>query len=546
MATKMPPGTIRLTGPDKKIILHPKPTDDYDDPLSQNWSARRKALHFGIVIWYTSMTFVLIEEAHVTYTGLQLDLGVSDDDIALERSLSFIGLGLAGIVLIPLAYRYGRRPLYLMSILTQTAAALWTANVSTKSEYFISSVVTGAAASVSQTLVPMTVADLFFVHQFATMNGLFLFAQGAGAFLGPVAVGFLVDAQGWRAAVRWTAAALAFTFVLMLLLLEESTYVPSPPGKDGEGPAGDVLEREDEFFNRPVSWASAEDPVDLVDVNRTMTIPTRAVVRLPAPPKTWKQRFALVTQTKRPIGVRFTSPFVILVSFPAVAYAAVTYGSVMAWLSVHQHLSAIKLLEAPFRFTSFDVGLFGLAPFVGHSLGSVVVAALSDRWVVHLARRNGGIYHPEMRLWLAIPGAVLTCAGLLLFGIALSKAAPVILIGVGSAIFGLGFSICLDVALAYITDCYHNMIGDALAGIVFVRNLIAVVVGIALLPAIQKIGVLQAFIIVGATAAAVLLIPVPMMIWGKKARAATAAKYEHYSLAAIPPASLKRILNEWS
>lgn len=399
------------------------------NPQSQNWSARRKALHFGIVIWYTSMTFVLIEEAHVTYTGLQLDLGVSDDDIALERSLSFIGLGLAGIVLIPLAYRYGRRPLYLMSILTQTAAALWTANVSTKSEYFISSVVTGAAASVSQTLVPMTVADLFFVHQFATMNGLFLFAQGAGAFLGPVAVGFLVDAQGWRAAVRWTAAALAFTFVLMLLLLEESTYVPSPPGKDGEGPAGDVLEREDEFFNRPVSWASAEDPVDLVDVNRTMTIPTRAVVRLPAPPKTWKQRFALVTQTKRPIGVRFTSPFVILVSFPAVAYAAVTYGSVMAWLSVHQHLSAIKLLEAPFRFDSFDVGLFGLAPFIGHSLGSVVVAALSDRWVVHLARRNGGIYHPEMRLWLAIPGAVLTCAGLLLFGIALSKVSkPLVLL----------------------------------------------------------------------------------------------------------------------
>lgn len=32
-----------------------------------------------------------------------------------------------------------------------------------------------------------------------------------------------------------------------------------------------------------------------------------------------------------------------------------------------------------------------------------------------------------------------------------------ILIGVGSAVFGLGFSICLDVALAYITDCYHNV-----------------------------------------------------------------------------------------
>ncbi|KAG8416170.1 hypothetical protein J3459_013716 [Metarhizium acridum] len=536
MANKMPPGTIRLTGPDNKIILHPKPTDDYDDPL--NWSTRRKTLHFGIVIWYTSATFLLTEEAHITYAGLRADLGVSGDEIALERSLSFVGLGLAGILLIPLAYRYGRRPMYLTSTLTQAFAALWIASVRTKPEFFVSSVVTGAAASVSQTLVPMTVADLFFVHQFATMNGLFLFAQGSGTFLGPVVAGFIVDAQGWRWAFRWTAAVLAFTFVLMLFFLEESTFVPSPPGKDIE------LSDEEVFFNRPVSWASEHG--DLVDINRTMTMPATTVVGLPAPPKTWKQRFALITRTKRPIKERFTSPFVILVSFPAVAYAAITYGSVMAWLLVHQHVSALKMPDAPYNLDSFDMGLLGLAPFVGHTLGSVVVAALSDRWMVHLARKNGGIYHPEMRLWLAIPGAILTCAGILIFGIAVAKVAPLFLIGFSSAVFGLGFSISLDVALAYITDCYHNMIGDALVGIVFIRNLIAVVIGVAMIPSIRNMGVLNAFIIVTAMAAVVFLIPVPMMIWGKKARAATAAKYEHYLLAAIPPASLKKILDELS
>lgn len=90
------------------------------------------------------------------------------------------------------------------------------------------------------------------------------------------------------------------------------------------------------------------------------------------------------------------------------------------------------------------------------------------------------------------------------------------------------------------------MIGDALVGIVFVRNLIGAVVGVAMIPCIRDMGIQDTFIVVAATAVVVLLIPVPMMIWGKKARAATAAKYEHYSLAAIPPASLKKLMERWS
>ncbi|KID82513.1 Major facilitator superfamily transporter [Metarhizium guizhouense ARSEF 977] len=540
MAAKNPPGTVQLTGPDTKIILHPKPTDDYDDPL--NWSTRRKTLHFGIVIWYTSATFLLLEAPHVSYTSLQADFAISDNELALERSLNFVSLGLTGIILIPLAYRYGRRPMYLMSSLLQVLASLWIANISTKYEYFMSSIIAGAAASVSQTLVPMTITDLFFMHQFATMNGMYLFAQGTGAFLAPIMAGFIIELGGWRWAFRWIAAVLGVTFLLIFILLEESTFVPSPPGGDVEV----ELDDENFFFHRPVSWISATEPVDLVDINRTMTISTTKAIQLPPPPKTWKQRFALITKTKRPIKKRFITPFIIIISFPAITYAAITYGSVMAWLSIYQHVTAVKLFQTPYNFSSFNMGIFGLAPFIGHTLGSVVVSALNDRWIVYLAHKNGGIYHPEMRLWLAIPGAILTCAGIIIYGIAIAKVASLPIIGLGFGLFGLGFSICLDVALAYITDCYHNMIGDALVGITFIRNLIGAVLGFAMIPWIRGMGILNTFIVVAATAAIVLLIPVPMIIWGKKARAATAAKYEHYSLAAIPPASLKKLMEDWS
>ncbi|TWU73853.1 hypothetical protein ED733_005518 [Metarhizium rileyi] len=535
MVAKMPPGTIRLTGLDGKIILHPKPTDDYDDPL--NWSTRRKGLHFGIVILYTFVTFLLLDEGPpVAYVDLQTDLSMRDDDNALQRAFTFVGLGLAGIAFIPLAYRYGRRPIYLMSALTQVLASLWMASVRTKYEFFVSSAVAGAAGSVSQTLVSMTVTDMFFVHQFATMNGLFLFAQGAGAFLAPAVAGYIVEYQGWRWVYRWTSILLGLVFLLMLFCLEESTFVPAPPSKLVEPESEDV-------FDRPVSCGSTAGHVDLVNINRTMAM---KVTDIPAPPKTWRQRFALMTRTGRPIKKRFISPFVVVASFPAVTYAAVTYGSVMAWLSIYEVATAVTLFKTPYSFRATHMGLFELSPFIGHTIGSLLVSALSDRWIVHLARKNGGIYHPEMRLWFAIPGAVLTCAGILIYGIGIVKVAPWPVLGLGFGTFGLGFSICLDVALAYITDCYHNMIGDALVGISFIRNGIAIVVLLVIIPGMQNMGMQTTFIVVAVTAAVVLLIPIPMMIWGRRARIATSAKYEHYSLAAIPPASLKNLMEEWS
>lgn len=88
------------------------------------------------------------------------------------------------------------------------------------------------------------------------------------------------------------------------------------------------------------------------------------------------------------------------------------------------------------------------------------------------------------------------------------------------------------------------MIGDALVGVVFVRNLLGVVVSVGIIPWIDGMGIQNTFILTAATAAIVLLIPAPLMIWGKKARIRTSVKYEHYSLAAIPPASLKQLMAE--
>lgn len=86
------------------------------------------------------------------------------------------------------------------------------------------------------------------------------------------------------------------------------------------------------------------------------------------------------------------------------------------------------------------------------------------------------------------------------------------------------------------------MIGDALVGIILTRNLLAVGVSAGVIPWIDSMGILNTFVVTAATAALVLMIPMPLMYWGRRARRATAARYERYSLGAIPPAYLKRFL----
>ncbi len=83
-----------------------------------------------------------------------------------------------------------------------------------------------------------------------------------------------------------------------------------------------------------------------------------------------------------------------------------------------------------------------------------------------------------------------------------------------------------------------------MVGIVFFRNAIAVILWIGIMPRVGPTGINCVFIAISITVSVVLLIPVPLLIWGRKGRALTASKYREYSLAATPPATLKKIMGD--
>lgn len=118
------------------------------------------------------------------------DLGLTF--VQLNHALSVTSLGLAtGCVLfIPLANKFGRRPIYLASIGLMLATALWMAEISSLAELYIANLLQGLAGATNEAIVQMTVcgltnsfsrltqcvkiADLFFVHHRGGMNGLYM------------------------------------------------------------------------------------------------------------------------------------------------------------------------------------------------------------------------------------------------------------------------------------------------------------------------------------------------------------------------------------
>lgn len=339
--------------------------------------------------------------------GPYLELGLTYNDLNNAAAGGYVGLAMGCFLFIPYIYKFGRRPVYLFSTLIQFATTIWAAKATTPGQVLGFNIVSGLGGALSETVVQITIADLFFTHQRATMNGVFLLMEAIGSFLGPLAAGYVIISQGWQWIWWWSAIFLGVNLVLITFLFEETKWSPTI---SGQPLADNAVEQSHDAEGKVHEKLAAEGP-------HTQSDRSQLVGRK----RPYRERMALITPTPTPILPHYVSPIVILCTIPAVTYTALTYGTLLAWISAMGSVYAYSLLYPPYNFTAADVGLFALAGFVGLVLGIIIGGPLNDRFVLWYAARNKGVFEPEQRLWLALPSAVICPAGLLLFGFAFEK-----------------------------------------------------------------------------------------------------------------------------
>ncbi|EEU33670.1 uncharacterized protein NECHADRAFT_56310 [Fusarium vanettenii 77-13-4] len=195
---EMIPGTRLLLNPGRgdgstHIVLSPEPSSDPDDPL--NWSITRKTISFLVVNIYSFMVAVVALSTAVTYGALIAEFNTTAEYLNVGTAVSILFIRMGNIIWNPMALRFGRRPVYILSCLL-TGVAQVIAATAQRSDVFVGSrILMGFVAAPFEQLPAVTVNDQFFVHQ-----------RGFGlSFIGPLATGFIVDGIGWRW-VYWTFA----------------------------------------------------------------------------------------------------------------------------------------------------------------------------------------------------------------------------------------------------------------------------------------------------------------------------------------------------
>lgn len=324
------------------------------------------------------------------------------------------------IFFVPMALKFGRRPVFIATALLMTVSAIWQGRAKTTGDFIGSNVISGLAGAVNEALFQITISDLFFVHQRASANGLYLACVCIGNYLGPVAAGYVAVSQGWRWAFYYIAIFMGTISIALIVGLEESKY-PSPviAGQSTINPTSDIQQD---------TTVKGQD-LEAREQTKLSSQVTRSsiVVNLSIPVNNYWQRHSLYRLDSNPSGPNhsllrhFYQPFFILVQFPAVAFAALQYGWLVSMLSAVAVTQATILPAPPYNFSASSVGLMSLPPAIGAVLGALVGGPLVDVLSIQVAKRRGGIHEPETRLWLfLIPGFGMVI-GVCLYGLTIAK-----------------------------------------------------------------------------------------------------------------------------
>jgi hypothetical protein len=109
-------------------------------------------------------------------------------------------------------------------------------------------------------------------------------------------------------------------------------------------------------------------------------------------------------------------------------FTALQYGWSIAMLALLAVTQSSLYSLPPYNFTVAGVGNMNLPPFIGSILGALFGGPLVDYMIVVIAKRRGGIYEPETRLWLfLIPGLSMTLGGLM-YGLTIAKVSNFLLV----------------------------------------------------------------------------------------------------------------------
>lgn len=527
------PGTVHLVDQDsqiqgkhdsgnKEIVLNPTPSDDPDDPL--NWTRPRKYLAMFCMVVYTFGVGIASASIYSVLTPISTQTGLGLATLNQGTGYMFLFLGLGCFFWQPMALQYGKRPVYLISLLATALIIIWSPHTNGNGSWIGGKILQGFFGAPIESLLEVTVSDIWFEHERGRWMNLYALALVTSNYIAPLVAGFIADGQGWEWVIYWSSIWAAVCFVFCFFFMEETNYSRQTISPD------DVL-NEPSDLNVEISSVEEQNVTILgeklatpavVDTENGQSIPINTST------KTFVQKMTLfrATPPMDQLWINFKRP-ISMFRFPVILWSGFIYGVSLVWFNV-LNATASMIFTNYYNFTPAQVGLTYISPVIGSFIFSFYAAWASDWFKVKLARRNNGVSEAEHRLWVFLPNAIFAPAGLILWGVGASHyvhwMGPVIAMGMIGGTTALGCS----VPCSYTVDSYREMSGHGMVVAIIIRNLLSFAIGYGITPWITNTGVQNTFIAACFISLICTLTFLIFIIWGKASRNSQKEVYWRY------------------
>ncbi|EFX00211.1 major facilitator superfamily transporter multidrug resistance [Grosmannia clavigera kw1407] len=392
----------------------------------KNWSK--------IFKWYITMVvavtcFVVAFASSVVtadISGVMATFDVSEEVVLLTITLFVIGFGVGPMAFAPLSEVYGRKIIYVSTLLVAVVFIIPCAVSKNIGTLLVCRFIDGIAFSAPMTLVGGTLADMWRNEERGVPMAAFSAAPFLGPAIGPLVGGYLSDAKGWRW-LYWLQLILAgFVWCLLTFTVPE-TYAPK------------IL------LDRAKKMRKETGELDFVTEQELDTRPMSE---------------RLMVFIARPFQLLFTELIVFLISL----YMSVLYGL------LYMFFVAFPIIYQEGK--GYNSGKTGLM-FIPVAVGVIASAACSpfvNNHYIKMSHKYNGKPPAEIRL---IP-MMLSCwfipIGLFIFAWTsytdISWAGP----AMGGFPVGFGFIFLYNAANNYLVDSYQHQAASALAAKTCIRS----------------------------------------------------------------------------
>ncbi|KAJ7739380.1 major facilitator superfamily domain-containing protein [Mycena metata] len=405
----------------------------HDPEYPQNWPARKK--WFNLSLATLAMLVANLGSSTISPGSSEVlsEFRATSTELkALIVSIFSLGIALGPMLLAPISDKYGRRVVYLCSILFFIIFSCICAVSTNLPMLLVFRFLTGVSAS---NTCGGTIGDLFGPHQRGKAMALYGLAPISSNALSPVIGGYVIFGLGWRWAFWINAIIAAPVFIVAIFFLGES-HAPI-------------------LLARKAKKTGKKTPKDAANSSKGAS--------------------TLLT----PFRLLFTHPTVFFLSL----YMAFLYGLFYIFLTTMS-----LVFKGVYGFNVGEVGLSFLGLSAGMLIGNVLTGLMSDRQYEKAKEAHHGTPHPESRLTETVYTGLLVPLGLFWFGWSAQEKVQFLCPIIATSFLGIAISAAYISIQSYMLDAFASEAADVLAATTFLRSVFGTILPLAGAPTYTLLG----------------------------------------------------------